>query len=97
MQYSICGQQQQHRIKVSDRFYCAAQWQALTDTKARIRSLFMNKLTVRAYDEFGDDGDEVDKKDDKIEETKSAKDTTSEVEVNVIGMSSECHWNVIVQ
>ena len=59
MQYSICGQQQQHRIKVSDRFYCAAQWQALADTKARIRSLFMNELTVHAYDEFGDDGDEV--------------------------------------
>ena len=60
MQYSICGQQQQHRIKVSDRFYCAAQWQALADTKARIRSLCMNELPVmHAYDEFGDGGDEV--------------------------------------
>ena len=56
----------------------------------------MNELTVmHAYDKFGDDGNEVDKKDDKIEETESAKDTTSEVEVNVIGMSSECHCTIV--
>ena len=60
MQYSIYRQQQQHHIKVADHFYCAAQWQALADTKARICSLCMNELTVmHAYDEFGDDGDEV--------------------------------------